>query len=210
MIVLAIGSMTWTAGARLVVCDVPLDELLPRLAGLRVERVSTCPKTVRITAFTREDARRACPGCGQESDWVHSRYVRHVADESVGGRPVVIDLSVRRLYCENADCPRTTFVEQVDGALPAQGAGAAADRRGGRGGPGGLGRCSTARGAAPDAVPGVGAELSDAHAAARPAHGRGGRAGSTNSPCSRATAMPRSSRTQTVASVSTCCLTAWR
>jgi len=36
-------------------------------------------------------------------------------DEAVGGRPVVIDLSVRRLYCEDPDCPRTTFVEQVGG-----------------------------------------------------------------------------------------------
>jgi transposase len=27
----------------------------------------------------------------------------------------VIDLSVRRLYCENPDCPKTTFAEQVDG-----------------------------------------------------------------------------------------------
>ncbi|MCZ9350974.1 hypothetical protein NGM36_14375 [Streptomyces mutabilis] len=49
------------------------------------------------------------------SDWTHSRYVRHVADEAVGGRPVVIDLSVRRLYCGNPACPRATFVEQVDG-----------------------------------------------------------------------------------------------
>ncbi|MGW3245600.1 transposase family protein [Streptomyces sp. NPDC001070] len=58
---------------------------------------------------------KACPGCGQVSDWVHSRYVRHVADEAVGGRPVVIDLSVRRLYCENPDCPKATFVEQIEG-----------------------------------------------------------------------------------------------
>ncbi|MEU2874542.1 ISL3 family transposase, partial [Streptomyces olivoreticuli] len=48
-------------------------------------------------------------------DWEHSRYVRHVADEAVGGRPVVIDLSVRRLYCENPDCSRKTFAEQVGG-----------------------------------------------------------------------------------------------
>jgi transposase len=46
---------------------------------------------------------------------VHSRYIRHVADEAVGGRPVVIDLSVRRLYCENPHCPKTTFVEPVGG-----------------------------------------------------------------------------------------------
>ncbi|MEU6201956.1 ISL3 family transposase, partial [Streptomyces sp. NPDC047061] len=70
---------------------------------------------LRITARTRDDAAAVCPGCGTESDWVHSRYVRHVADEAVGGRAGVIDLSVRRLYCKNSGCPKTTFAEQVTG-----------------------------------------------------------------------------------------------
>ncbi|GCD32298.1 transposase [Streptomyces chrestomyceticus JCM 4735] len=33
----------------------------------------------------------------------------------MGGRPVRIDLSVRRLYCENPACPKRTFAEQVPG-----------------------------------------------------------------------------------------------
>lgn len=41
--------------------------------------------------------------------------MRHLADEAVGARPVTIDLSVRRLYCENPQCPKSTFVEQVEG-----------------------------------------------------------------------------------------------
>ncbi len=41
--------------------------------------------------------------------------LRHVADEAVGGRAVVIDLSVRRLYCENPACEKVTFAEQVEG-----------------------------------------------------------------------------------------------
>jgi len=57
----------------------------------------------------------ACPGCGQASRRVHSRYVRHVADEAVGGRSVLIDLSVRRMYCEKPACEKITFVEQVAG-----------------------------------------------------------------------------------------------
>jgi transposase len=69
---------------------------------------------VRIVARTPAGVAVACPGCGQLSDWEHSRYVRHLADEAVGGRAVMIDLSVRRLYCENPRCPKTTFVEQVD------------------------------------------------------------------------------------------------
>ncbi|MFD7711067.1 transposase family protein, partial [Streptomyces sp. NPDC059786] len=115
MIVLAIGRPTQAGGARLAMCDVGVEELLPQLAGLCIEGVDADPDALRITAFTSDGARRACPGCGRESDWVHSRYVRHVADESADGRPVVIDLSVRRLYCENPACPRTTFVEQVEG-----------------------------------------------------------------------------------------------
>ena len=33
----------------------------------------------------------------------------------MAGRPVVIDLSVRRLFCDAAGCARRTFVEQVEG-----------------------------------------------------------------------------------------------
>ncbi|WP_372411837.1 ISL3 family transposase [Streptomyces luteireticuli] len=89
--------------------------MLPQLAAVQVETVEAGGDLVRITARTRAGVPVACPGCGQASDWEHSRYVRHVADEAVGGRPVVIDLSVRRLYCENPDCSRKTFAEQVDG-----------------------------------------------------------------------------------------------
>ncbi len=49
------------------------------------------------------------------SERVHSRYVRRVSDEPVGGRPVTIVLTVRRFYCRNADCAAATFVEQVEG-----------------------------------------------------------------------------------------------
>ncbi|WP_319727946.1 hypothetical protein [Streptomyces sp. MB09-01] len=41
--------------------------------------------------------------------------MRHLADVTLGGRPLRIDLSVRRWYCENAACPKVTFAEQVPG-----------------------------------------------------------------------------------------------
>lgn len=69
---------------------------------------------VAITAHTC-DGPAASPGCGAISGWEHSRYVRHLADETVGGRPMRIDLSVRRLYCENPDCAKSTFAEQLGG-----------------------------------------------------------------------------------------------
>ena len=94
--------------------EVELELLLPQLGAVEVEEVRAVTGVIRISARTR-DVPVACPGCGSPSDWEHSRYVRHVADEAVGSRPMVIDLSVRRLYCENPRCPKSTFAEQVDG-----------------------------------------------------------------------------------------------
>ncbi|MCX4852088.1 ISL3 family transposase [Streptomyces sp. NBC_00893] len=96
-------------------CDVELTALLPHLASVLVEAVEAGEGLVRITVRTAAGVSVICPGCGQESAWEHSRYVRHVADEAIGGSPVLIDVSVRRLYCENSDCSKTTFAEQVPG-----------------------------------------------------------------------------------------------
>ncbi len=46
---------------------------------------------------------------------MHSRYSRTLADVAVGGRPVLIGLSVRRLFCDSPNCGRRTFAEQVEG-----------------------------------------------------------------------------------------------
>jgi transposase len=55
------------------------------------------------------------PSCGYRSRRVHSRDDRRLADGSVGGRPVVLRLRVRRFFCDYKDCPMGTFAEQVDG-----------------------------------------------------------------------------------------------
>jgi hypothetical protein len=57
----------------------------------------------------------ACPACGSVSGRVHSRYVRRLADAAIGGRRVVIQLTVRRLFCADPGCKRRTFAEQVPG-----------------------------------------------------------------------------------------------
>ncbi|MFI2433109.1 transposase [Streptomyces sp. NPDC018957] len=56
-----------------------------------------------------------CPACGFSARRVHSRYLRHLADIAIAERPVVIELSVRRLFCDRSGCARRTFVEQVEG-----------------------------------------------------------------------------------------------
>ncbi|MFC4517954.1 transposase family protein [Streptomyces ehimensis] len=84
-------------------------------AGRGAGRGEADKELVRVTARTHPAVPAVCPGCGQASSWEHSRHVRHVADEAVGGRPVVIDLSVRRRYCEHSACAKQTFAEQVVG-----------------------------------------------------------------------------------------------
>ncbi|MFJ2444098.1 ISL3 family transposase [Streptomyces sp. NPDC087658] len=77
--------------------------------------VDVSDAAVAVRARTRSGEPAECTGCGQLSAWCHSRYVRRLADVALGGRPLRIDLSVRRLYCENLACPKATFAEQVAG-----------------------------------------------------------------------------------------------
>jgi len=44
---------------------------------------------------------------------VHSRYDRRLSDTAAAGREVLIRLTVRRLFCDSANCPRKTFAEQL-------------------------------------------------------------------------------------------------
>ncbi|WP_369395455.1 ISL3 family transposase, partial [Streptomyces sp. CG1] len=64
---------------------------------------------------TRDEQVYACPACGTPSRRTHSRYERRLADAPVGGRRSVIELSVRRLFCDNSGCTRVIFAEQVEG-----------------------------------------------------------------------------------------------
>ncbi|MFF1414594.1 transposase family protein [Streptomyces sp. NPDC058289] len=71
-----------------------------------------------------------CPDCSVRSTRVHnSTYERRLADTPVGGQPALVELTVRRLYCENTDCLRRTFVEQVEGLTVRYGRRTPATRR---------------------------------------------------------------------------------
>jgi transposase len=59
-----------------------------------------------------------CPACGASSQQVHDRYVRRPQDLPWRGRPVRLVVSVRRFRCPTPSCPRGTFAERFDPALP--------------------------------------------------------------------------------------------
>lgn len=50
-----------------------------------------------------------------ESERVHGRYVRRLADAAVAGVRTVLSLVVRRFKCRNSGCVAVTFAEQVEG-----------------------------------------------------------------------------------------------
>jgi transposase len=53
-----------------------------------------------------------CPNCGMNSDRVHSRYGRGVADLPMSGRRVRLVLTVRRFHSDAVTCARQIFAEQ--------------------------------------------------------------------------------------------------
>lgn len=56
-----------------------------------------------------------CPQCQHPAARVHSRYWRHVAGLPAGGRQMIVRLRVRRFFCDQTQCQRRTYVEQVAG-----------------------------------------------------------------------------------------------
>ncbi|WP_371930636.1 ISL3 family transposase [Streptomyces poriferorum] len=95
-------------------CDDLTTVLFPHFRAVLVERVFTECGVVHVVARTL-DGPASCPDCELPSRRVHSCYQRRLADSPLGGQPVLIELTVRRLYCENDLCGRRPFVEQVAG-----------------------------------------------------------------------------------------------
>ncbi|MFE3991586.1 transposase family protein [Streptomyces goshikiensis] len=56
-----------------------------------------------------------CPLCQHPAARVHSRYWRYIAGLPAGGRQVIVHLRVRRFFCDQSQCRRRTYVEQVAG-----------------------------------------------------------------------------------------------
>ena len=86
--------------------------LFPHLSGLDLDRVEDLDGSVKIVARTGSGP-VACRDCGTLSARVHDRYRRCLQDLACGGRPVRVELEVRRLLCDNPGCPVATFAEQV-------------------------------------------------------------------------------------------------
>ncbi|MFC5537608.1 ISL3 family transposase [Rhodocytophaga aerolata] len=60
-----------------------------------------------------------CPLCLSSSQRIHSRYSRKVADLPWADKRVLMHLTVRRFFCDLADCKRNVFCERLHPAIAA-------------------------------------------------------------------------------------------
>src|SRR4051794_11932026 len=91
-----------------------LFQLLRAPVGSRLVRTDFDGLTLTLGIATTHPA-ASCPGCGSQSQRVHSRYTRHLAEEPAFGRRVQLQMNVRRFLCYNSGCPRQIFVEPLGG-----------------------------------------------------------------------------------------------
>jgi transposase len=82
------------------------------LSSLVIDELDDTGSLVRLRAQTTTPD-GACPRCGGTSRRVHAWHARRLADLPVAGRRVVIELRVRRLLCQDTQCPQRTFRQQV-------------------------------------------------------------------------------------------------
>ena len=93
-----------------------LSCLLPDATHVRLETWALEPaqSAITITLNARQITAR-CPLCNRRSKRVHSRYERTLADLPWGEYAVTVRLSIRRLFCDNAQCERRLFAERLPG-----------------------------------------------------------------------------------------------
>ncbi|MFE2249311.1 hypothetical protein [Streptomyces lavendulae] len=80
-----------------------------QLSDVLVSSVEVSDAVVTARARTRSGEPAGCTGWGQLSLWCHGRYARGLADVTLAGQPLRVELSVRRLFYENTTRPKVTF-----------------------------------------------------------------------------------------------------
>src|SRR5262249_6183636 len=79
---------------------------------LHLERVSSEPGLITIIVKTKSK-QALCPQCHSPSAYLHSRYVRRLADLPWFGVAVRVEVHARRLYCRHMECPQRIFCERI-------------------------------------------------------------------------------------------------
>lgn len=87
---------------------------MPHLAPVRMESIQVEDGVVVFSVGSKSLAAR-CTSCGTASFRTHGGYRRRLTDLPIAGRPVRIEIGVRRFRCDVPDCGAATFAEQIPG-----------------------------------------------------------------------------------------------
>src|SRR5215813_5476432 len=75
---------------------------------LKIENIALYSDEVQWVMKTRP-LKSTGPSCGQQSNQVHRRYQRHLADLPWEGSAAKLVLSVRKFFCLNPECRQKIF-----------------------------------------------------------------------------------------------------
>lgn len=86
--------------------------LLPDSACLHLTHLEVSDGHI-IAHVSTTSQEACCPLCHRNSEKIHSRYMRRIADLPWMGWAVRLDLHTRRFFCQNPECSRRIFTERL-------------------------------------------------------------------------------------------------
>ncbi|MDO1450543.1 transposase family protein [Rhodocytophaga aerolata] len=92
--------------------------MLPVIPGLLLNGITYGEKQLTLVLTSGHPVVH-CPLCHTISQRIHSRYSRKVAGLPWADKRVIMELNVRRFYCEAKDCQRKVFCERLHPAITA-------------------------------------------------------------------------------------------
>jgi transposase len=90
---------------------IELCQLLLNTSHCLIQEIVVDKDRLCLTLESLSESAR-CPTCSQKSSRLHSIYLRFPKDLAWAEWPVILHLKVKRFFCQNPDCPKSTFAEQ--------------------------------------------------------------------------------------------------
>jgi transposase len=90
---------------------IELCQLLLNTNCCLIQELSIDEGRIYLTLESTVECAR-CPCCSWVSGHLHSTYMRFPQDLAWAEWPVILQLRVKRYFCQNPDCPKRTFAEQ--------------------------------------------------------------------------------------------------
>lgn len=88
------------------------------LPGFRINAIEKLEdQAITIKTHNQSNIAR-CPSCSVESERAHGWYTRKPQTLPILGTQTILHLKVRRFVCIHPQCPRKTFAETIDQAVP--------------------------------------------------------------------------------------------